>query len=144
MSVYLDTSVLVSMWVQDAHSEYIDHWCAGLDEPMLVSNWAAAEFTSALGARQRNASLTPEESESAELALDGWLAAGVDTIDLVAADVSLARRLMRASSTPLKAPDALHLAATRRTGATLATLDRPLQRAAESLGLATVDFGAFG
>ena len=26
--VYLDTSVLVSMWVQDAHSEYIDHWCA--------------------------------------------------------------------------------------------------------------------
>jgi predicted nucleic acid-binding protein len=110
---------------------------------MLVSNWAAAEFTSALGARQRNATLTPEERESAELALDAWLAAGV-TIDLVTADVSLARRLMRASSTPLKAPDALHLAATRRTGATLATLDRPLQRAAEGLGLATVDFSAFG
>jgi predicted nucleic acid-binding protein len=51
---------------------------------------------------------------------------------------------MHASSAPLKAADALHLAATRRTGATLATIDRPLQRAAESLGLATLGFDAVG
>jgi predicted nucleic acid-binding protein len=49
-------------------------------------------------------------------------------------DHLLARRMLRAAASPLRAADALHLAISRRVGTTLVTFDRRLVTAAEDLG----------
>ncbi|HXQ14448.1 MAG TPA: type II toxin-antitoxin system VapC family toxin [Caulobacteraceae bacterium] len=138
MTSYFDASVLVSMFVRDEHTDRVHRWIATLSDRPLVSNWAVTEFTSALGLRRRIDVLSRDEREQIELALDGWLYSA-DRIEVAAADLTFARFLMRSEATPLKAPDALHLAIAMRWGARLATTDRQLGRAAEEVGVQVED-----
>jgi hypothetical protein len=138
LTPYFDASVLVSLFVRDHHTDRVHNWIATLSDRPLVSDWAVTEFTSALGLRRRIDVLGRSEREQIEVALDGWLYS-VDRIELAAADLAFARFLMRSEATPLKAPDALHLAIAMRWGATLATTDRQLSRAAEELGVQVED-----
>ena len=135
MSVFIDASALVSYFVTDALSDRVADWFASSTGPIRVSRWAVAEFSSALGARRRAGSLTDTESEEAESALDQWLEAGVELVDISAADFELARRLIRSDRIVAKAADALHVAIAVRFGAGLVSLDAQMRRAAEALGL---------
>ncbi|MGH6958402.1 MAG: type II toxin-antitoxin system VapC family toxin [Caulobacteraceae bacterium] len=143
MSIYIDASVLVSMWVSDSHSRRVDRWIETVDSSLVVSDWGAAEFSSALGARHRSGALSEPDREAAERSFDAWFGSGVTQTDILAEDFRSARRLIRMEIAPLKAPDALHLAVARRLGAVFATLDRPLSRAADRLGVSTIGFEAF-
>jgi predicted nucleic acid-binding protein len=74
---------------------------------------------------------------SARLAdFEAWRAATSSPVEVHAADVRLAYAYIRRFDLMLRAPDALHLAITRRIDATLATFDRRLARAAGELGVA--------
>ena len=130
------------MWVKDSHSERVDRWSASIAEPMVVSGWAVAEFSSALGVRRRHGDLNDDERQAAELALDIWLTS-VDQVEIVAVDFVLARQLMRVDALPVKAPDALHIAVAKRIGAVMATVDRQLRHAAEGFDVSTIRFEAF-
>jgi uncharacterized protein len=138
LSVYLDTSVLVSLLLRDGHTDRVLNWLQTRTEPPLVSDWAVAEFSSALGLRRRLGELDPSDRERLELALDGWLQT-VDRVESAPADLALARHLMRSELVVLKTPDALHLALSLRWGATMATTDRQLAQAAVGVGLPIED-----
>jgi predicted nucleic acid-binding protein len=136
LSVFIDASALVSYFVTDALSDRVTDWFAASNEPICVSRWAVAEFSSALGARRRAGSLTDAEGEQAEAALDQWLEAGVELVDVAPGDFELARRLIRSDRVVAKAADALHVAIAVRFGASLVSLDGQMRRAANALGLA--------
>ncbi len=137
MSIYLDASILVSIFVRDRHAPRIFEWLSELTAPLLVSSWAVTEFSSALGVRRRMGSMDYSERAASEKSMDNWLAGNIDRIECTAIDLRIARQILRDEAAPLKAPHALHLAMALRSGSILATTDRQLARAAEALGIAT-------
>lgn len=135
MALYLDTSVLVSAFVQDDHSE----WAAALlirRNDVVISRWAEAEFTSALGLRVRSNALKMDKRNEIEAEFDGWRV-GRDECRLDDLDFARCRALLR-DGARLRTPDALHLAVVLRHGFDLATLDKELATAARSSGVEVV------
>jgi len=135
LALYLDTSVLVSAFVQDDHSE----WAAALlisRADAVVSRWAEAEFSSALGLRVRSGGIAARKRGEIEAEFDGWRV-GRDECRLDDLDFVRCRALLR-DGARLRTPDALHLAVVLRHGFDLATLDKELATAARSSGVKVV------
>jgi predicted nucleic acid-binding protein len=137
LKAYLDTSVLMSLFVTDAHTSlalaFIDRSPDG-----LTSLWALVEFSSALRLRQRIGQLSPDEVGRIESTMDRWVSRGPEPAAPLAEDHLAARRMLRSVNAPLRAADALHLAVSRRLETTLVTFDRKLLAAAEELGEASL------
>jgi hypothetical protein len=131
LTVYLDASVLVSMFVADANTPRA--WRLAELHPLgICSLWTIAEFSSALGIQVRMDRLEPEERSRAEERLDQWLGSSQERVAPVAEDFVAARRMLLDGKVGLRTPDALHLAICSRVGADLASFDkRMLQAAAE-------------
>ena len=138
MIVYLDTSVLVSMFVADANTPRA--WrVAEQRQQLIYSLWTVAEFSSALGVQVRMDRLEPAERLKAEALLDEWLARTAEPVPPSPEDFLAARELLRTTSVSLRAPDALHLAICKRLGAALASFDNKMQQAAAEFRTATID-----
>ena len=133
MSVYLDASVIVAMFTTDAHSERAKR--LPTDELLIVSDLTAAEFASALAIHLRNGRATEEQVRAAYAQFDSWCALSPERVDIVPADLRVAEAWIRRLQHPLRAPDAIHLAITRRLRASLATFDEALGRAAADFGI---------
>jgi predicted nucleic acid-binding protein len=136
LSVYFDTSVIVSLFLPDGHTLVVHRWLAHERPVAFVSNWAAAEFSSALALRMKVGGATVVERNRAERAFDLWLASGVQWIETASSDFEIARRLIRHDQAAVRTPDALHLAIASRLNLELATLDVRLADAGRQLGLA--------
>jgi len=132
--IYLDTSVVVPLFLEDVHSPRVATWIGGVDEPVVVSTWTVAEFSSAAAGQERMGQITLADRQDAEAAFDGWLVA-VDSTAVVGTDLATARQLIRSDRVRLRTPDALHVAIALRLGCRLATLDQNMARAGADLGL---------
>jgi predicted nucleic acid-binding protein len=138
LAVYLDTSVVMSMFIVDAHSPDARSWLARNTQPLTFSDWTAAEFTSAAAVTAR-AAFSPGLRAAAEQAFNAWIAQRGGALAVTSADVRQARVLINSTREPLRASDALHLAVVRRTGDTLAVFDVGMARAATALGIPVED-----
>ena len=136
MSGYLDASVLLPRLVEEPDSAAIDAYLARSREDLLISDFAAAEVASALSRLVRMRQLRPADASASLDDFEIWRAATGSPVEVHAADVRLAYAYVRRFDLMLRAPDALHLALARRLDATLVTLDRRLERAAQQLGIA--------
>jgi len=136
VAIYLDTSVLVSAFVEDDHSDAVAAFLADAPD-VIISRWAEAEFSSALGVRCRARTLDDGQKREAETIFDGWQS-GQTRLRVDDHDLILCRRLIREGG-QLRTPDALHLALVVRHGHALATLDQQLARAARSSGVMVID-----
>lgn len=133
MAVYLDTSVVVPIFVIDAFVSRARGFLATSPD-IVLSDFVAAEFASVVAIRVRENVLTATEAHSAFHAFDTWR--GTTLISIATADVEQAARLIRRLDMPIRAPDAINLAAAWRLGAELATFDRKMSDAARKIGLA--------
>jgi uncharacterized protein len=134
MSIYLDASFLVPTLVEEPASGAVRAYLATRPD-RLISDFAAAEVASALSRLVRTGLLTAELGAARLADFEAWRAATSSPVELHPADVRLAYAYVRRFELMLRAPDALHLAIALRIGATVATLDRRLVRAAEELGV---------
>lgn len=135
MTVYLDTSVLMSLFQTDKHTERASAWIARVDA-FVMSSWTLTEFSSALAVKTRMRNLLDRDRREFELQLDQWLRSRV-VLSVVDADMVEARRLVR-NDVRLRAPDALHLALAARHGCSLATLDEDMAKVATDIGLQVI------
>ncbi len=135
MTVYLDTSVLMSLFQTDKHTERASVWIAGV-HAFVMSSWALTEFSSALAVKTRMRNLRDRDRREFELQLDQWLRGRV-VLSVVDGDMVEARRLVK-SDVRLRAPDALHLALAARHGCSLATLDEDMATVATDIGLTVI------
>lgn len=103
----------------------------------VVSDFAAAEFASALARRVRTGEIEPERARQAFSDLDQWIGRVAQRIDLASGDVAEAARFLRRLDVTLRTPDALNIALCRRASAALATFDK-MAAAARRLGLDVV------
>ncbi|WP_293905709.1 type II toxin-antitoxin system VapC family toxin [Phenylobacterium sp.] len=133
-SVYLDASVLVAIFSTDAFSERALVWLAANPVPLQVSNFAAAEFASALGRLVRMGQMQASDAIAACIRLDTWMEQATERVEVTAADIRMAEGFLRRFDQTLRTPDAMHLSATLRLSASLATFDRDLAACASKLG----------
>jgi predicted nucleic acid-binding protein len=133
LSLYLDTSVLVALFIQEAATPIARAGVAG--QVVMVSNFAAAEFSAAISRRNRVGELSEGQVHQLFADFDLWTARGAHWIDAEPSDIALAIALVRRLELGLRAPDALHLAICQRAGQALFTFDLKMASAAPTLGI---------
>ncbi len=134
MKVYLDASVLVALLTNDPLTARADAFLRTSAPVLVLSDFAAAEFASALARRVRSKEITAEDAREAFSTLDTWASRTTQRIETTAADVKAAEAALRRLDLTLRTPDALNIAIAQRVGATLATFDAKMANSARALG----------
>jgi predicted nucleic acid-binding protein len=134
VSFYLDASVIVPTFVDEAASKDVERFILRSRETLVVGDFAALEVASAISRLVRMKSLAPDVAATLLHDFDLWRSARTSSLDLLPSHFRLAERLTRRFDLGLRGPDALHLAVCLQADYTLVTLDRRLAAAAEILG----------
>ena len=134
MTTYLDASVVVALFTADPHTEKAKRIVAAL-ERLIVSALTAAEFSSALAIHYRIRRATEAGVRAACATFDSWRGTVPERAQIAPSDLRGAEALIRQLEHGLRAPDAMHLMIASRLGASLATFDGVMARAASKLGL---------
>ena len=135
--LYLDTSALAKIYVQEPDSDALDEALLGRRD-LLISELALTELTSAVARHARERLLTPAGGRRVYQQLFRDLDAGeFRLLDLTSATHREAERLLLTVGRhmPLRAADSLHLASAALADArALVTYDRHMHAAATALG----------
>lgn len=137
MIVYLDASVLVALFTDDALSTRADGLIRSTAPVLIVSDLAGAELASAVARKVRMGELTDGEAREAFSDFDAWTARVAKRAETRSPDVMTAGAFIRRLDLVLRAPDAIHVAIAQRLDATLATFDERMRKNAVALGLPT-------
>ena len=137
MSRYLDTNAIIGLLTADPLSTRVGSVLRQGAEPLMISDFAAAEFSAVVGRKARTGTITRQHALDALAALDQWRVR-VSRIELEAGDIARAEMFLRRLDLPLQAPDAIHIAIAQRLNATLVTFDRQMASAARVLGIAVL------
>ena len=132
---YLDTSILTAYYCAEARSLRVQRLLARLAAP-AVSPLVEVELAGAVARKVRAGDLAPAAARRIFALFQQHLAEPrFRLVPIQAAEYRLARQWIEALSTPLRALDALHLAAASNQGLNLLTADRVLAEAARTLGV---------
>ena len=133
---YLDTNILLSACLAEPASPRVRGWIEASDAGLATSDWAIAEFSSALGVKVRRGELTAGQADGVLAVLQADLLPAFDVLETDSQLVRASSQLSRSYALGLRAGDAMHLAfCSRAGGLALATADRVLERAAVALGI---------
>ena len=139
--VYVDTSALVALIVNETHSAAVAKWYAGCTAELVSAAWCVPEFASALGIKQRTGQLDAEQSRQAWERFERFAANDLKLLPVDAVDFHRAAVMTLHADSALRAGDALHLACAERTAANqVATLDAVMARNAQRLKIKPVAF----
>lgn len=139
MSVYLDASLLVALFLPDATSERAINFIANFKLRPVTTDFAIAEFASAVGRRVRMDRVQTQDAHAMFHEFDAWIAASVFRVSIAPADVAVSNDFLRRLDLNLRTPDALHIAAAKRLNLTLATFDTRMADCARQLGVETAE-----
>ena len=139
--IYVDTSVLVALMVNESKSAAVSRWYGACTDEMVSAIWCVTEFASALGIKQRTGQIDSDEARAAWLRFERLCANDIKLLTIEPATFHRGAVLMLDAATGLPAGDSLHLAAALDAKAKqMATLDEVLANNAKRLKLKTVRF----
>jgi predicted nucleic acid-binding protein len=132
---YLDTSVVASLVLNDAHSPTVRKWFERKRrEQFAISDWTRVEFAGAVARLERMAQLDRSQADAARAVFRDEVESAMEVLRLGQADFALAVDLLAVPATGLRAGDALHLAIVHNAAVPgFETLDEGLARAAKLL-----------
>ena len=137
--VYVDTSVLVPLFLNEPHSLAAADWYAHEKRELVAAAWCVPEFASALGIKQRTGAIDAQQAQVAWQRFERMAAADLRLLPVVPANFLRAAELVLDAASGLRAGDALHLACAEAAGAKhMATLDDVLRRNAQRLKIKRV------
>ncbi len=134
LSVYLDASVLVALFTNDPFADRADLAFRARATSLLISDFAAAEFSSSIARHVRMDELSSKEARMVFSDFDAWTQRAVARVETQSTDIRTAEAILRRLDTVLRTPDALHIAIAQRIDAELATFDEKMATAARALG----------
>jgi hypothetical protein len=133
---YLDTNILLAACLAEAESPRVRRWLERAESALLTSDWAIAEFSSALGIKVRRGDLSARLADHAIAVLESKLLPAIDVLHSESDLVRAATVILRTYRLGLRTGDAMHLAfCLRNDRLGLATADRVLARAGAALGV---------
>lgn len=137
--IYLDTSTIVALIVNEPSSAGVATWYASTSGELVSAAWCVTEFGSALGMKQRTGQLDVAQARAAWERFERLIANDVRLMPVEPHDFHRAAQLTLNAASGIRAGDALHLACAERAGAKgLATLDAVMARNAKQLKLKAV------
>ena len=122
--------------IPEPFSDRADTFIAGQQGPLIVSDLAGVEFSSAMARRVRMRQFTFNEARLALSSFDAWVARSATGAEITSADFALAVSFLRRLDLPLRTLDALHIAVARRLNATLVAFDQRMIASARAIGMA--------
>ncbi|HUP92983.1 MAG TPA: type II toxin-antitoxin system VapC family toxin [Solimonas sp.] len=136
--LYLDTSVLVPLFVPEPESAALRGWLeSNAAASLAISDWTLTEFASAMGIKVRTKALKPEQARKACELMDRLAADSFRVFTPTRSDFGKAAEYLGHHSLGLRAGDALHLAVAQNEGAErFYTVDRRLIEAGRRLKVA--------
>lgn len=139
--IYLDTSVVVPLFMREPASEAVSVWFGANTEPLLAADWLVTEFASALAIKVRRGDVKPAIAQRVWNEFDVLCAGGLRLLPVSRSAFAEASRLVRQADSGLRAGDSLHLAMALECGATfLVTADGTLEANARRQGLEIIRF----
>lgn len=136
MMVYVDTSVLVALHLDEPKSADVARWYAACTDELVSAMWCVTEFASALGIKQCISQITEAEGQEAWQRFERLCANDLQLLPVGPATFHRAAVLTLDATTGLRAGDSLHLAVALEAKAkSLATLDSLLAKNARKLKL---------
>lgn len=139
--VYVDTSALVALLVNEPHSAAVGRWYAGSSDELGSAAWCVTEFASALGIKQRTRQMDAAQAQQAWERFERLAAHDLRLLPVELADFHRAAVMTLDAAQSLRAGDALHLACAERSGAKfVATLDDVMARNAQRLKIKPLKF----
>jgi predicted nucleic acid-binding protein len=139
VNVYLDASLIVALFTNDPLSSRADAFLRSQAPLLIVSDFAAAEFASAVARRARTGEMTRPDARLAFSNFDTWAARAIQRVEVSSSDVRSAEAFLRRLDLTLRTPDALNIAIAQRVGVILATFDDKMVAAARKLGTAVAE-----
>ena len=137
--IYVDTSVLVALFLNEAKSTDVIHWYNHCTSEIISATWCVTEFASALRLKQRTKQITAEQSHIAWQKFERLYAHDLQLLVVEPKIFHQASALILGNLSGLRAGDALHLATALAANVKkIATLDRLLAKQAQSLKLTLV------
>ena len=137
--VYVDTSVLVPLFLNEPHSLAAAGWYAREKSELVSAVWCVPEFASALGIKQRTGAISAQQAQRAWTNFERLVVADLRLLPAVPANFHRAAELVLDAASALRAGDALHLACAEAAGAQrMATLDDTLGLNAQRLRIRLV------
>ncbi len=138
--VYLDTSFVVALHVNERHSDEADHWMEQHTDVQLVSaDWCTTEVASALSIKVRTEQLTQNMADAAWQQFEEFCGNFLQLQALQSQDFATAAQLCRITHTALRAGDSLHLAVAQRLYCNqLLSFDKNLNLNARAAGLSVL------
>jgi predicted nucleic acid-binding protein len=135
--IYLDTSVVVGLFLPEARTESI----AACNDTLVATDCIVAEFASALSLKERRGDLTAEGARAAWEEFRLFCRTGLRLVPASREAFGVAATLVRDEASGLRAGDALHLAVALEIGASaIATGDDVLEANARCRGISVVRF----
>jgi uncharacterized protein len=133
--LYLDTSVVLPLFVSEPGADAVRRWFAALPaDELTISDWTTTEFVSAIGIKVRTHHL---ERPIAEEIVRTFYRLADDSLSVLVPDRDdflLSSRYLERFELGLRAGDALHLAIASRHGARkVYSFDRVLIKSAQKL-----------
>jgi len=137
--VYLDTSVLVPLFLPEPESERIQRWIERQSGELLsISEWTLTEFASALGLKVRTKYLQLDQAREAQRVFEKLAAESLHVHVPTRADYVRATAFLGEYGLGLRAGDALHLAiAYNEAAKAVYSLDRLFVSAGRKLKIKT-------
>lgn len=136
MKHYLDTSVVVSLLINERCTAAVRDWLEhDADSEKFISEWTLTEFHSALSLKLRTGQISGETKGEAEEIFRQAQGTILDLVPVSSADFMRAAELAGNPNLWLRAGDALNLAIAERADAVMCTIDKRLFEAAEQIGM---------
>lgn len=135
MRFYLDTSAIVSIFIEEARTISVVGLVRSLTEKVLISDLGIGEFSAAVSTAFRTERQSQAEAMEALADFDGWSLERAQALLVARDDIATATGLVRRFELKLLFPDALHLAVCARADAHLITGDHRQAKAADALGI---------
>jgi hypothetical protein len=136
---YLDASVIVSTLVAESRTPAVFRFLASAGDDLIVSELTAAEVASGISRMVRRQDLSAADALGRLARFDAWRRVATVDAEIDSLDLRRASFLVRRFELKLRAPDAIHLAASLRLGATLVTADGTLANAARDINGAVLE-----
>ena len=131
---YLDTAVVLTLFVNEPTSRSVENWLAARRQPLAFSDWGLTECASALALKLRRGEIDIELAKRCFAAITAFAHESCELIACATHHQTEAQRLLSRFDLPLRAGDALHLAVSQHAEATLVTYDKLLAASARSVG----------
>jgi predicted nucleic acid-binding protein len=136
LRLYLDTSVLVSAFTDEARTPRTQAWLGEQNpDSLAISQWVVTEFSSALSIKLRAGQISVANRANALALFARVSVESFEFLPISGSQFRAAARFADEYALGLRAGDALHLAICAEHGATLCTLDRRLPDAGAALGV---------